>query len=131
MFKHGPCNANLGIRLLNQRRAASFGKTQHGTNMDLAEVGQIAREARKKRHLTQDQVAKPLRMGRATLSRLENGIVDEIGIRKVMALCDQLGLELVVRPRVQKILSWDEQLRENNRLKLEALNSARAHPSKG
>jgi HTH-type transcriptional regulator/antitoxin HipB len=99
--------------------------------MDLSEVGQIAREARKKRRLTQDQVAGPLRMGRATLSRLENGTVDEIGIRKVMALCDQLGLELVVRPRVQKILSWDEQLRENDRLKLEALNSARTQTPKG
>jgi transcriptional regulator with XRE-family HTH domain len=98
--------------------------------MDLSEVGQIAREARKKRRLTQDEVAAPLGMGRATLSRLENGMVDEIGIRKIMALCDQLGLELVVRPRVQKILSWDEQLRENARLKLEALNSARAQKPK-
>ena len=94
--------------------------------MDLHEIGQIAREARKARHLTQDDVATPLRMSRATLSRLENGMVDEIGLRKGMALCDQLGLELIVRPKVQRILTWDEQLRENERLKLEALNSARA-----
>jgi HTH-type transcriptional regulator / antitoxin HipB len=99
--------------------------------MDLSEVGQIARETRKKLGMTQDEVAGPLGMGRATLSRLENGSVDEIGIRKVMALCDQLGLELVVQPRVQKILSWDEQLRENARLKLEALNSARTRTPKG
>jgi HTH-type transcriptional regulator/antitoxin HipB len=98
--------------------------------MVLQEVGQVVREARKARRLTQEATAKPLRMSRATLSRLENGTLDEIGIRKVIALCDQLGLELVVQPKVSRILSWDEQLRENDRLKLEALNLTRARTPK-
>ena len=33
-----------------------------------------------------------------TLSQIENGTIQEIGIRKVMRLLDYLGLELAVRP---------------------------------
>jgi transcriptional regulator with XRE-family HTH domain len=114
----------MQVRVL-ARRVALASKSDKAQTMDLTEIGQLTRETRKSRHLTQDNVAKALRMSRATLSRFENGVVDEIGLRKVMALCCHLGLELVVRPQVPRILSWDEQLRENDRLKLEALNSTR------
>lgn len=101
---------------------------KYGATMDLQEVGKVVREAREGKKLTQAEAGKPLRMSRATVSGLENGTVNEIGIRKVMALCDQLGLELVVRPKEQKVLGWDEQLRENERLKLEAQNASRDTP---
>jgi transcriptional regulator with XRE-family HTH domain len=94
--------------------------------MDLHEIGVAVRDAREQKKLSQSVAGKPLRMGRTTISGLENGTINEIGIRKVMALCDQLGLELVVRPREQKPLSWSEQLAENERLKLATHNARRA-----
>lgn len=93
--------------------------------MDFSEIGKAIRAARKAKSLSQEQAGSPLRMSRATISGIENGTVSEVGIRKVMALCDQLNLELVVRPREQKLLSWDEQLAENERLKLATLNATR------
>lgn len=60
----------------------------------MKELGATIRMARRKRGLTQDQLAKPLGMSRATISAIETGQVLEIGIRKVMAICASLGLEL-------------------------------------
>ncbi len=41
-------------------------------------------------------------MSRATLSALESGTISELGIRKVLAICSVLGLELVIQPQVHK-----------------------------
>lgn len=63
----------------------------------LFELGQEIRKARKLRKVTQEQIAHDLGMSRATISQLEAGTVQEIGIRKVMRILDYLGLELRVR----------------------------------
>ncbi len=65
--------------------------------MDMQILGIHLREARKQRHLTQTELADMTGMSRATLSGIENGTVSEIGIRKIMALCSVLGLELNVQ----------------------------------
>lgn len=65
--------------------------------MDMQKLGFHLREARKQRHLTQIELADMTGMSRATLSGIENGTVSEIGIRKIMALCSVLGLELNVQ----------------------------------
>ncbi len=65
--------------------------------MDIDSIGQALRLARKQRRLTQAAVSELVGMSRATLSGIENGTVTEIGIRKVMALCSVLGLELTVQ----------------------------------
>ena len=44
------------------------------------------------------QLAKSLGMSRTTISQIESGTVQEIGVRKPMRLLDYLGLELRVRP---------------------------------
>jgi transcriptional regulator with XRE-family HTH domain len=67
--------------------------------MDMQEIGTAIREARKQRDLTQEEVGLSLGMSRATISGIESGRVAEIGIRKVMALCAVLGLELSVGAR--------------------------------
>lgn len=68
--------------------------------MDMFEIGQVLRTSRKARHgASQASVGAPLGMSRATISGIENGTIPEIGIRKVMALCDALGLELVIRQK--------------------------------
>ncbi|WP_020395641.1 helix-turn-helix domain-containing protein [Thiolinea disciformis] len=62
--------------------------------MNLVELGKVIRMARKQRKLTQVELSTQLGLSRATLSALENGTVQEIGIRKVMSICALLGLEL-------------------------------------
>ena len=52
--------------------------------------------------MTQAELGELLGMSRATLSALENGTVNEIGIRKVLAVCSLLGLELLVQTRQPK-----------------------------
>jgi transcriptional regulator with XRE-family HTH domain len=52
-------------------------------------------------------------MSRATLSAIENGTVPEIGIRKILALCDALGLELISQQK-SKRPTLQQLIRENN-----------------
>ncbi|MDR2845086.1 MAG: helix-turn-helix domain-containing protein [Puniceicoccales bacterium] len=66
--------------------------------MDVSEMGKVFREARKQRHLTQQELASALRMSRATISNLESGSIHELGFRKLIRLCVVLGLELQVVP---------------------------------
>lgn len=81
--------------------------------MSLQAIATAVRDARKTRKLTQAVLASRLGMSRATISAIENGTVPEIGIRKVIALCNELGLTLRAdsenrRPTLQ-------QLREEHR----------------
>ncbi|HOF89398.1 MAG TPA: helix-turn-helix transcriptional regulator [Armatimonadota bacterium] len=65
----------------------------------LFEIGRQIRQARKDRRLTQAALAAALGISRATISQLERGTVQDIGIRKVMRLLDYLGLALRVGPK--------------------------------
>jgi HTH-type transcriptional regulator / antitoxin HipB len=67
--------------------------------MDMREIGVVIRESRKQRKLSQEQLGQLLGMSRATISGVETGKISEIGIRKVMAMCATLGLELSVGVR--------------------------------
>ena len=64
--------------------------------MNFALTGQIIRDAREKSDLTQAELARRLGMSRATISRLENGTIEELGVRKLALLCDRLGLVIDV-----------------------------------
>jgi transcriptional regulator with XRE-family HTH domain len=64
--------------------------------MRVQELGNEIRRARLARGLTQAQLAADAGLSRQTLNLLENGLVRELGIRKVLALFDQLGVELTV-----------------------------------
>ncbi len=78
----------------------------------LFDIGQQIRQARKDRRLTQATLAAALGMSRATISQLEQGTVQDLGIRKVVRLLEFLGLTLQVRPQ-GKPPTLDE-LREGN-----------------
>lgn len=65
--------------------------------MDMIELGEAVRSRRKSLGLSQQEVASPNGMSRVTLSNFENGKLPELGLRKVMAICATLGLELVLR----------------------------------
>lgn len=64
----------------------------------LFEIGHIIRVERKRRKITQSQLAKDLGMSRATISQIEAGIVQDIGVRKLIRVLDYLSMELRVRP---------------------------------
>jgi len=65
----------------------------------LQEMGPLLHSARKQAGLSQEQLAQPLGMSRATISALENGRCDEIGFAKLAALFEVLGLQITVGPR--------------------------------
>jgi transcriptional regulator with XRE-family HTH domain len=69
--------------------------------MDMTEIGTRLRETRTRQKLSQAGLGKRLGMSRATISGIETGKVAEVGIRKMMALCAALGLELSVGQRRQ------------------------------
>ncbi|MBT2333111.1 helix-turn-helix transcriptional regulator [Variovorax paradoxus] len=66
--------------------------------MNLSEIGQAIRDARKKQGQTLQTVASALGMSIATLSRLERGDLDDIGARRLLRVAEYMGLQLVVRP---------------------------------
>lgn len=63
----------------------------------LFEIGQQIRDERKRRKLSQADLAKLLGMSRTTISQIETGTVQDIGVRKLIRILEVLGLELRVR----------------------------------
>lgn len=66
--------------------------------MRLQELGFEIRRVRHARGLTQAELAKAAHVSRTTLNQLENGVFPDLGVRKVQAILDQLGLTLAVQP---------------------------------
>jgi len=65
--------------------------------MNFSDAGKLIRESRRKAGLTQAELATRLGMSRATISRLESGTIQELGIRKYAQVADRLGLEVILR----------------------------------
>ncbi|WP_318556512.1 helix-turn-helix transcriptional regulator [Geobacter anodireducens] len=61
-------------------------------------IGEEIRNGRKRRKISQGAMAKDLGMSRATISQIESGTVQDVGVRKLIRILDYLGLELRVRP---------------------------------
>lgn len=66
--------------------------------MRIHELGQAIRNARRAHDLTQARLAKTAGISRETLNLLESGLVRDLGIRKVIAVLEELGLSLTVEP---------------------------------
>lgn len=60
----------------------------------MKQIGAAIRAARKQQGIRLHELGEELGMGASTLSKIENGVVEEIGIRKVMRIMERLGLEL-------------------------------------
>jgi len=65
---------------------------------DLKKIGSRIREARKGLGLRQADLANELGISPTTVSLLESGTIQDLGIRKVIRILDRLGLELTTRP---------------------------------
>lgn len=64
----------------------------------LFEIGEEIRKERKRWKISQEKMAKDLEMSRATISQIESGTVQEIGVRKLIRILEYLDLEIRVRP---------------------------------
>jgi transcriptional regulator with XRE-family HTH domain len=67
----------------------------------LFNIGSHIKFERKQRKISQGKLAHDLGMSRATISQIESGTVQEIGVRKLIRILEYLGLELRVRPAGQ------------------------------
>jgi transcriptional regulator with XRE-family HTH domain len=79
----------------------------------LFDIGKKIRKVRKSRKISQAEVAGALGMSRTTIGQIENGLVQEIGVRKLIRLLEFLGLELRVRPAGQPPTLEDLREEEN------------------
>ena len=66
--------------------------------MRIHELGQEVRKARQAQGLTQAALARAVGLSRETLNLLESGLVRDLGIRKVFAVLDHLGLSIALQP---------------------------------
>ena len=64
----------------------------------LFDIGEQIKQARKSRKVSQAELAKALGMSRTTIGQIENGSIQELGVRKLIRVLEFLGLELHVRP---------------------------------
>jgi len=64
----------------------------------LCQIGEYIRRERKQRKMSQSALAKLLGMSRSTISQIETGTVQDIGVRKLIRILEVLDLELRVRP---------------------------------
>lgn len=65
-------------------------------------MGRQIRNARRDRKLSQTALARQLGMGQAAISGIERGTIVEMGVRKLMRLCDVLGLELSIQSQQKR-----------------------------
>lgn len=70
--------------------------------MTLLDIGPLLKQARQQAGLSQEQLAAPLGMSRATISSIERGRCEEIGFVKLAALLERVGLEITVGPRKRR-----------------------------
>jgi transcriptional regulator with XRE-family HTH domain len=62
------------------------------------EIGQQIKLARKQRKMSQANLAMLLGVSRTTIGQIENGTIQEIGVRKLIRILEMFELELRVRP---------------------------------
>ncbi len=67
--------------------------------MTLSELGLEIKRLRKEKKYSQDEMEKYSHITKRTISKVENGFIDEVGIKKVETLLNLLGYEFSVRPK--------------------------------
>ena len=67
--------------------------------MKLDELGKEIKLLRKEKNCSQDDLEKYSLITKRTISKIENGFIDEVGIKKVETILDLLGVEFSLRPK--------------------------------
>lgn len=67
--------------------------------MTLEELGFEIKVLRKSKQWSQNDLEKYSGITKRTLSKIENGFIDEVGIKKVETILDLLGYEFSVREK--------------------------------
>jgi transcriptional regulator with XRE-family HTH domain len=68
-----------------------------GSLLTLLELGQEIKKLRQHKKWSQDTLEQYSGITKRTISKVENGFVDEVGIKKVATLLELLGMELSLR----------------------------------
>ena len=80
----------------------------------LAEIGDQIAFARKRRDLTQVQLAEKAGVSRATIDLLENGRASEIGYSRLARILAAVGLELHLQAMTSQRPTLDDLLNEDS-----------------
>lgn len=67
--------------------------------MTLFELANEIKTLRKEKNWTQDDLEKYSGITKRTISKIENGFIDEVGIKKVEMILDLLEVEFSLRPK--------------------------------
>ena len=67
--------------------------------MDLFELGYEIKKLRQQKKWSQDTMEQYSGITKRTISKIENGFIDEVGIKKVSTLLDLLDMEFSLRPK--------------------------------
>ena len=67
--------------------------------MKLDKLGKEIKLLRKEKTWSQDDLEKYSGITKRTISKIENGFIDEVGIKKVEIILDLLGVEFSLRPK--------------------------------
>ncbi len=67
--------------------------------MKLDDLGKEIKFLRKEKNWSQDDLEKYSGITKRTISKIENGFIDEVGIKKVETILDLLGVEFGLRPK--------------------------------
>jgi transcriptional regulator with XRE-family HTH domain len=67
--------------------------------LDLQELGTEIKSLRKEKKWSQSDLEHYSGITKRTLSKIENGFIDEVGIKKVETILDLLGVEFSLRPK--------------------------------
>ena len=69
--------------------------------MDLVQLGLEIKKLRKEKNWSQNDLEKYSNITKRTISKIENGFIDEVGIKKVEFILDLLGYEFCLRLKGQ------------------------------
>jgi len=69
--------------------------------MTLETLGKEIQKRRKEKRWSQDDLEKYSAITKRTISKIENGFIDEVGIKKVEIILDLLGYEFALREKAR------------------------------
>jgi len=65
--------------------------------LNLKDLGQKIKELRKSKNISQANLEQYSNITKRTISKIENGFIEEVGIKKVETILDLLGYEFSIR----------------------------------